>query len=78
MYTYEQLALGLKYQIKDVTSMLVGLISTIGLNIVSRRMLHFALSVICLRRKLCEAIVLLKNDLEIGIGMTPLTSMWVV
>ena len=31
--------------------MLVGLISTIGLNIVSRRMLHFALSVICSRKK---------------------------
>ena len=58
--------------------MLVGLISTIGLNILSRRMLHFALSVICSKRKLWEAIVLLKEDLEIGKGMTQLTSMWVV
>lgn len=49
--------------------MLVGLISIIGLNIVSRGMLYFVLSVICSRRKLWEAIVLLKKDLEIGIGI---------
>lgn len=72
------MALRLKYQVKDVTSMLVGLISTIRLNIVSRRMLYFALSVIYSRRKLWETIVLLKEDLEIRIGMTQLTNMWVV
>ena len=64
-----------KYQVNDVTSVFIGLISTIGSNIVSKRMLYFALSVICSRKKMWEAIVMLKEDLEIGICMTKLTSM---
>ena len=63
------------------TSALLGLVTTIGLNIVLQSMLHFALCVTCLKREpmgVPEEMPFLERVLEIGRDRNHSRSMWVV